>query len=247
MTWRRTTMVVLAGGITAALGGACKDGGSGDGAADDGGCIGAKCDDLDGLDDGVVGKLDVPAVRADLGVEPSGTCDASCAVFSGCLGTAEGDCLLDCAGLQADAAAHSGACEAAADALLVCVAGLDCDAAAAYQAGTDGYPCAAEDQGAAAACAPVSAADPACEGFCTLAAGCTESDAKACASACAEAQAGAEAIGPACGEAQRAVFECVGALADCAAFDDWTAAAGDHPCAAADAAVADACTTTEEG
>ena len=78
-------------------------------------------------------------------------------------------------------------------------------------------------------------------------AGCTESDASACASACAEAQAGADAIGPACGTAQRAVFECVAALADCPAFDEWTAAAGDHPCAGADAAVADACTTTEEG
>ena len=247
MTWRRTTTVLLAAGLTAALVGACKDGGSDGGAADDGSCLGAKCDDLDGLDDGVVGKLDVPAVRADLGVQPSGTCDASCAVISGCLGTADGDCLLDCAGLQADAAAHSGACEAAADALLVCIAGLDCDAAAAYQAGTEGYPCEAEDQGAAAACAPPGAADPACDGFCTLAAGCTESDASACASACTEAQAGADAIGPACGAAQRALFECVAALADCAALDEWTAAAGDHPCAGADAAVADACTTTEEG
>lgn len=240
MNWRYRPLLALV-----ALA-ACKDGGS-DGSADDSACVGAKCDDLDGLDDGPVGSLDLPSPRADLGVDPSTTCSASCAVFTSCLGAAEGDCLLECDQLQSDAAAHSAGCETAADALLVCIAGLDCEAVAAYQAGTEGYPCEAEDQSVAAACAVVTPQPATCDGFCTLAASCTDGDAAACATACADALGNAEAVGPACGAAQSAVFECVAALPDCAAFEAWTAAAGDHPCAELDATVAVDCTTTEEG
>lgn len=226
--------------LIAALG-ACK-GGESDGGDDGADCIGAKCDDLDGLDDGPLGKLDLPAVRSDLGVQPSSACAASCAVFGGCLGGSTDDCLLECDGLQADAAAHSSGCEAAADALLVCIAGLDCEAVGDYQAGAEGYPCEAEDQAVAAACAASTPA-PVCDAFCTLAAGCIEADAAACTTACDEALAGADAVSAACGAAQGAVFECVGALPDCAAFEAWTAAAGDHPCADVDLALAQACTT----
>jgi hypothetical protein len=225
---------------------ACKDDGSSD-ASDAAACVGAKCDDLEGMDSGPLGSLDLPPPRADLGVDPSTTCAASCAVFAGCLGAAQGDCLLECDALQTDAAAHSAACGTAADALLVCIAGLDCEAAADYQAGSEGYPCEAEDLDVAASCATNTPTPSACDGFCTLASSCTESDAGACAAACAEAQAGADAVGSPCGAAQTAVFECVAALPDCAAFEAWTAATGDHPCADADAGVATECNSADEG
>jgi hypothetical protein len=224
---------------------ACKDGeSSGDG--DEATCIGAKCDDLDAVEP-PAGALDLPPPRADLGVDPSTTCAASCAVFTSCLGAAEGDCLLECDGLQADAAAHSAEGASAADDLLVCIARLDCEAAAAYQAGSEGYPCEAEDLAVASACAANEPVPSACAGFCTLASSCTESEVEACNAACSEAQAGADAVGPTCGAAQTAVCECVAALPDCAAFDAWTAAAGDHPCADADAMVAVECNAAEEG
>ena len=240
MTDRRHRVVLVLAALAA-----CKPGDS-QGNADDGACVGAKCDDVDNLDEGPLGKLDVPGVRADLGVAPSATCDASCAVLSGCLGAAQADCLLECDQLQSDAAMQSAACEMAADGLLECIAGLDCEAAAAYQAGTEGYPCEAQEQLLVGECSATEPA-PQCEGFCALAAGCTDAETLACATACADALASAESVSDACGVAQADLFDCVAALPDCTAFEAWTAASDGHPCADADDALAAACTTSEEG
>lgn len=226
----------------------CKDGGASGSDGPD--CVGAKCDDPDAQDSGAdtapLGKLDLPPVREDLGVVPSGACAASCAVVSECVGASEADCLLECTAYQAEAADHSAECSAAIDGLLACTAALDCTGYADYLAGQDDYPCAAEEQAAAAGCA-TSTDVPACDAFCTLAAECEEGDAAACVAACNETIAGADAVGDACGDAARAQFECVGALGDCEAYGAWALAEGDHPCAAADEALAVACTTTEEG
>lgn len=233
--------------LVAAMVAACKDDGSS--GSGDPGCVGAKCDDPNAMDAGdtaPAGKLDLPPVREDLGVVPPPACDASCAVLSGCIGASEDDCLLECSALLAEANDHSSECAASVGAVLSCTAALDCEGYADYEAGEDDYPCAAEDQAFAAACA-TSTDTPACDAFCTLAAGCEGGDAAACVAACNETIAGAEAVGAACGDAARAQFECVGALTECSELAAWSLAEGDHPCADTDVALATACTTTEEG
>lgn len=212
-----------------------------DAAASGPACVGAKCDDVEGVDDdGPLGKLDLPPPRADLGVSPSTTCDARCAVVSSCLGVGEDDCLLQCAATRADAVELGETCASAVDAALNCVAALDCDGAAAWQAGDVGHPCEAEDHDAQAACSETPTSSV-CTDFCALAGGCVEGGAEICTTSCADALAAADAYGPACAEAQSEVFACVGELADCDAFAAWAAADGDYPCAAVDLALVAAC------
>ncbi len=216
----------------------CHGGGSGGDDKPD--CVGAKRDDLDGLDEGPAGKLDLPPPRADLGVDPPQVCDASCAVLSSCLGVAEDDCLLQCSGERDAASELSSECAAAYDGALGCVAALDCEGAAAYQAGEEGYPCAAEDEAVTIACADATP-PTACDAFCALAGMCQEGQAEVCAASCAEALSAAAELGSACAEAQSEVFTCAGELADCEALAAWAAAEGDYPCAEADAALVTAC------
>lgn len=204
-------------------------------------CVGAKCDDVEGLDDGgPLGKLDLPPPRADLGVTPSSGCEARCAVISSCLGVGEDDCLLQCASIRTDAQDRGDACAAAVDTASNCVAALDCEAASAWQVGEPGYPCEAEERDAQAACSEVPTASV-CTDFCALAGGCVDGGAEICATTCADALAAADAYGPACTDAQTEVFACVGELADCDAFAAWAAAEGDYPCADADLALVAAC------
>lgn len=214
----------------------------GSSSGDDGpNCVGAKCDDIDGMDEGgPLGKLDLPPPRADLGVVPPQVCDASCAVLSSCLGVAEDDCLLQCSGERDAASEHSSDCAAAYDAALQCIAALDCEGAAAYQAGEEGYPCSAEDDAVAVACAE-SAPPSVCDGFCALAGMCQEGAADACATSCADALVAAAELGSACADAQSEVFACVGALTDCESFGAWAAAEGEYPCATQDAELVTAC------
>lgn len=234
------TTRIRAWAALACVAAACSN--SGGRSGDDGAaCVGAKCDDLDGQDDGgPLGKLDLPPPRADLGVVPSATCDAACAVVSSCLGAIEDDCLLQCAIDRDEAADHDAACAEAVDAAFTCVAGLDCDGAAAWQSGAADQPCAAQDQAALAACADTPPPSV-CDTFCALASSCTQSDAAGCAASCGDALVAAGEFGQACVDAQSQVFACVGALGDCDAFGAWSAASGEYPCADADAALATAC------
>ena len=76
---------------------------------------------------------------------------------------------------------------------------------------------------------------------------CQDGAADACAGSCADALTAANELGSACADAQSEVFTCVGALTDCASFDEWAAATGSYPCADQDAALVTACEQGAEG
>lgn len=227
--------------------GACKNGSD---AGDDGpDCVGAKCDDIDdptasasAEDSGPIEPI--PEPRADLGVNPPAQCESACAVLASCLGETLTDCQLECTSARDEATSASAACGTAYDAVLSCIAGLDCAGAADYQAATEGYPCATEEDAAFVACS----AEPQtseCDTFCALAVMCDGGEAETCAALCGETLANADGIGADCKAAQVAAFECVGALT-CEEYAAWSAAEGDdYPCAASDTALVGACTQAE--
>jgi len=174
---------------------------------------------------GSSGPIDDEPPRADLGVEPPQTCEASCEVVSGCRGIASSDCLLRCTAELEAARDHGEECRSRHEALESCLATLSCEDLADHDAGADS-PCRESQQRSAVSFEPASTT---CTDFCSAAAACGVAETSACEAACVQTRASATETGASCAAAQDELFACVAVL-DCATLEAWMSSRDTSAC-----------------